>query len=206
MASPPSCFIIATSVRGDVLEVEHVLAAGALDAAAVVDLPDVLERDLRPEVVVASACRAGGCRTARARASACGRAPPARSGRGRSGSCPSVRSRVIAAPAWRRRPPSSTSRSRACICSARSSAVPISSEAPVSRIFLMTARRLAALHDLVGELLARSPSACRPARRHTTTARHRSRRSPARRWSARRAARTSAWLELTPSARSAPDC
>ena len=37
---------------GDVLEIEHVLAAGALDAAAVVELPDVLERDLGPEIVV----------------------------------------------------------------------------------------------------------------------------------------------------------
>src|SRR6266545_2624757 len=36
----------------DVLEVEHVLAAGALQPAAVVHLPDVLERDLGPEIVV----------------------------------------------------------------------------------------------------------------------------------------------------------
>ncbi len=57
MASPPSCFIIATSRRGDVLEVEHVLAAGALQPAAVVHLPDILERDLGAEIVVGA--RAG---------------------------------------------------------------------------------------------------------------------------------------------------
>ncbi len=42
---------------GDVLEVEHVLAAGALQPAAVVHLPDVLQGDLRPEIVVGA--RAG---------------------------------------------------------------------------------------------------------------------------------------------------
>src|SRR4029079_13673459 len=35
---------------GDVLEIEHVFAAGPLDAAAVVELPDVVERDFRAEV------------------------------------------------------------------------------------------------------------------------------------------------------------
>ena len=38
--------------RSDILEVEHVLAADALDAAAVVQLPDILQRDLGPEIVV----------------------------------------------------------------------------------------------------------------------------------------------------------
>ena len=38
----------------DVLEVEHVLAAGPLDAAAIVELPDVLQGDLGAEIVVRS--------------------------------------------------------------------------------------------------------------------------------------------------------
>ena len=42
---------------GDVLQIEHVLAAGALQATAVVDLPDILQGDLGAEIVVGA--RAG---------------------------------------------------------------------------------------------------------------------------------------------------
>ena len=38
----------------NILEIEHVFAAGPLDAVAVVDLPDVLQRDLGAEIVVAA--------------------------------------------------------------------------------------------------------------------------------------------------------
>jgi hypothetical protein len=47
---------------GDILEVEHVFAAGALDAAAVVELPDIVERDLGPKIV--GGARAGSAQVA----------------------------------------------------------------------------------------------------------------------------------------------
>ncbi len=42
---------------GDVLEIEHVFAAGALQPAAIIDLPDILQGDLGAEIVVGA--RAG---------------------------------------------------------------------------------------------------------------------------------------------------
>ena len=43
--------------RRDVLEIKHVLAAGATEARAIVELPDILQRDLRAEIVLGA--RAG---------------------------------------------------------------------------------------------------------------------------------------------------